>query len=79
MPIIATPKNNTIPSIHWSGEIPPQKWMNFYTRMLSRLVATPGLKLTVSFEHTPVAGVTSQAVEDTKAALRELGLKADLG
>ena len=77
-PTVAAPKTNSIPSIHWSGEIPPQKWMNFYTKVLSRLVTTPGIKLTVSFEYTPSAGVTPQTVEETKTALRELGLKADI-
>lgn len=29
----------------WEGTVPPQKWMNFYTKVLSSLVSTPGLKL----------------------------------
>src|SRR5262249_30519484 len=31
-----------IRKIAWSGEIAPQKWMNFYTRVLSRFVTGSG-------------------------------------
>src|SRR5207253_1108751 len=31
----------------WTGEIPPQKWMNFYTKVLSKFASASGLKLTV--------------------------------
>ena len=31
--------------IAWRGTVPPQKWMNFSTKVLSRFAATPGLKL----------------------------------
>jgi len=60
--------------ITWLGDVPPQRWMNFYTKVLSRFAATPGLKLTVQVEVTPSDGVSKQAVEDTQNALRELGL-----
>ena len=36
--------------IRWSGDVPPQKWMNFYTKVLSRFACSSELKLTVSFE-----------------------------
>ena len=62
----------------WTGEIPPQKWMNFYTKVLSRFASARGLKLTVKVEATPEGGVSKQKVEETKAALRELGLNDDL-
>src|SRR5262249_873329 len=39
-----------IRKIAWSGEIAPQKWMNFYTRVLSRFVTGSGLKVTVNVE-----------------------------
>jgi len=60
--------------ITWHGDVPPQRWMNFYTKVLSRFAATPGLKLTVQVEVTPTEGVSKQTVEDTQNALRELGL-----
>lgn len=63
-----------IAGIRWSGEVPPQKWMNFYTKVLSRFAATPGLKLTISVEVSPSDGLSKQSLEETQNALRELGL-----
>jgi hypothetical protein len=62
----------------WKGAIAPQKWMNFYTKVLSSLVSTPGLTLEVSFEVTPGESTTEAKVEATKAALRELGLSENV-
>lgn len=59
----------------WAGEVPHQKWMNFYTKVLSRFGATTGLKLTLRVEIAPPGGVSPQKVDETKVALRELGLK----
>jgi len=61
-------------SLRWTGEIPPQKWMNFYTKVLSKLVAAGGLKVNVSIESNPEGGVSDRQVEDVKTALRGLGL-----
>lgn len=63
--------------LHWSGTIPPQKWMNFYTKIVSKHVSSPGLKLSVSFE-IPVDSTTHTAREqEMRAALNELGLSDD--
>jgi hypothetical protein len=64
--------------IEWTGEIPPQKWMNFYTKVVSKFAASKGIKLTVTFEAAPEGGVSKQKVEEAKAALRELGLDPDI-
>jgi hypothetical protein len=61
-------------SLCWTGEIPPQKWMNFYTKVLSKLVTAGGLKVSVSIESNPEGGVSDRQVEDVKTALRGLGL-----
>ncbi|MBN1890000.1 MAG: ATP-binding protein [Thermoflexales bacterium] len=58
----------------WTGEIPSQKWMNFYTKVLARFATGKGLRLTVSVEISPEGGLTEQKIEETKMALRELGL-----
>jgi hypothetical protein len=60
--------------ITWSGEIPAQKWMNFYTKVLSKFAAGMGLKLTLKVEVISESGIPTQKVEETKVALRELGL-----
>jgi hypothetical protein len=66
-------------TIAWHGTVPPQKWMNFSTEMLSRFASAPGLKLEVSFEVPPGEGTPEARREEVRAALRELGLAEDLG
>jgi hypothetical protein len=58
----------------WSGEIPAQKWMNFYTKVLTRFVKDGKLTIKVSFDVAPEGGLSDQKLEETKAALRELGV-----
>ena len=65
-------------TLRWTGEVPTQKWMNFYTKVLSRYATGKGLKLCVSFEVTTEGGVSKQNVEETKTALKELGLNDDV-
>jgi hypothetical protein len=60
--------------IRWRGTVPPQKWMNFYTKVLTKFAANPGLKLEVSFE-VPIAREQADAkAEETRAGLKDLGL-----
>jgi Protein of unknown function (DUF499) len=66
------------PHIEWSGEVPAQKWMNFYTKVVSKFAAGQGVKLKVTFEATPEGGVSKQKLEETRAAIRELGLDGDV-
>jgi hypothetical protein len=61
-------------SMIWRGEIPPQKWMNFYMKVLSKFAVAGGLKLKVTAEIAPPGGVTAQQAEETRQSLRELGL-----
>jgi len=67
-----------IKKIAWSGEVTPQKWMNFYTKVLSRFVTGSGLKLTVRVEVAPDGGISKQKVDEARSALRELGLSDDV-
>jgi hypothetical protein len=64
--------------LHWRGDVPPRKWMNLYTKVLSRLASQPGLKLTVEVDVPPSAALTESTVEATRVALRELGLDESL-
>jgi hypothetical protein len=60
--------------LRWRGTVPPQKWMNLYTKVLTRFVANPGLKLEVSFE-VPIARDQAQSkADETRSGLKELGL-----
>ena len=65
--------------IAWCGTVPPQKWMNFSTTVLSRFASTPGLKLEVSFVVPLGEGTPEAKREEVRAALRELGLAEALG
>lgn len=72
----ATPTGGA--GLSWTGEIPPQKWMNFYTKVLSKFASERSLKLTLKVEVAPDAGISQQKREETKSALRELGLNEDV-
>jgi hypothetical protein len=61
-------------SLSWQGEVPPQKWMNFYTKVLARFAASKGLRLTVRFDLAADGAIAQQKIEETKQSLRELGL-----
>lgn len=64
--------------IRWHGSVPPQKWMNFYTKVLSKYVTSPGLSLEVSFNIKVPSERAESKVNETKSALRELGLQDDV-
>lgn len=65
---------SSLAKIAWSGDIPAQKWMNFYAKVLSKFAAGMGLKLTLRVEVNSEGGISTQKVDETKVALRELGL-----
>ena len=65
-------------SLRWSGEVPPQKWMHFYSKVLAKFVNSGGLSVRVSVEVSPDGGVTPEQMEEMKAALREMGLDAKI-
>lgn len=65
---------HTEQKIQWSGVIPPRKWMNFYTKVITKLATSPGLTVRVSLEAPVTAENASAKMEDIKSALRELGL-----
>ena len=63
--------------LRWSGRIPPQKWMNFYTKVVSKHASNPDLRLTVSFEVPVDLDEAVAREQDARTALRELGLEED--
>ncbi|MFO0915267.1 MAG: DUF499 domain-containing protein [Pirellulales bacterium] len=60
--------------VRWQGAVPPQKWMNFYTKVLSKYATLPGLKLEVSFEAKIDREQADAKANETRLSLRELGL-----
>jgi hypothetical protein len=71
---VTLPEKKEPTGLSWQGEVPTQKWMNFYTKVLSKLASGKGLRLTVRFELTGEGAVSQQKIEETRGALRELGL-----
>ena len=58
----------------WSGEVPSQKWVKFYTMVVTKLGSGNDLSLNVKVKCKPQGGVSQQKLEEIKSALRELGL-----
>lgn len=64
--------------VSWRGDIPPQKWMNFYTKVLSKFATQGGLKIELGVSIAPEGGVSNQRVDEIRVALRELALPDDV-
>ena len=54
------------------------KWMNFYTKIVSKHATDKGLSLRVELKIESEEGISQQKIAETKAALRDLGLDPDV-
>ena len=73
-------KPDTAKVLRWSGTIPYQKWMNFYTKVVSPFASVAGLSLRVEVE-VPAEKDEQQAkaqLEKIRGALRDLNLDDDV-
>jgi hypothetical protein len=70
-----TPVLGKFTRLVWHGTIPSQKWMNFYTKVLARFATGFQLKLQLRVEVSQDEGISTQKVDETRAALHELGLE----
>ncbi len=73
-PLVKPPVKQEPTGLSWEGQVPAQKWMNFYTKVLSKFAGSKGLRLTVRFDLDGDGPISPQKIEETKVALRELGL-----
>ncbi|MCY2928835.1 MAG: DUF499 domain-containing protein [Planctomycetota bacterium] len=62
----------------WSGEVPAQKWTNFYMKVLSKFASDRSVSMSIRAEITVDGKVSPQKLEETKTALRELGMSDNL-
>jgi len=62
--------------LFWEGDLPPQKWTQFYMKVLTHFATDPSLRLRVRFEVAPEGGIPPNRLEEVRAALGELGLDA---
>lgn len=65
-------------ALSWTGEIPPLKWMNFYTKVIAKFANMGGLKIRVNLDIPSTEGLSNQKIEETKLSLKELGLDDNL-
>lgn len=77
-PAVESVQDEAVYHLTWSGEIPPLKWMNFYSKVLTRFITDGGVKLTLQMEISPEKGISRQKIDEARIALRELGLNEDL-
>ena len=73
-PASTPPPAQKLTRLSWSGVIPPQKWMNFYTKVLTRFAVSPELQLEVSFEIPIDRDQAQSKADETRSGLKELGL-----
>jgi hypothetical protein len=70
--------DGSIKTVSWNGEVPPQKWMNIYSKVLSGFARDGSLKLTLNVEISSEKGIPKERIEEMKVALRELGLNDEI-
>jgi len=70
--------DGSVKTVSWNGEVPPQKWMNIYSKVLSGFAREGSLKLTLKVEISSEKGIPKEKIEEMKVALRELGLNDDV-
>ena len=70
--------SDAVPGFRWTGSIAPQKWMNFYTKILAPFAVTQGLELSLTVDVQPEGGVSKAKITEMKVALRELGMSEDV-
>ncbi len=61
-----------------TGEASPQKWMNFYTKVLFQFATGRGLKLAVAVDVAPPGGSTVSEAEEMQVSLWKLALPEDV-
>lgn len=71
-------KEKTFSSVKWSGEIPWGKWNQYYLKVIAGLVRNTNLKINVEISAKSENGITQHSIEQTKIALRELGLDENI-
>jgi hypothetical protein len=67
-----------VAAVRWAGGLPPQRWTQFYTKVLSRLANEGGLDLKVEFESRPPNGLLLDRIDAVRESLAELGLPMQL-
>jgi len=75
---LSPPKVRERSTIRWSGSITPQKWSNFYMKVLTKFVNSGKVDLQLDLTASSEKGFSDQEIEEIKAALRGLGVNDDV-
>jgi hypothetical protein len=63
-----------ISQVTWSGNIPAQKWTNFYMKVLTKFAANHDVSIKLELTINGGEGISTAKLEEMRAALHELGL-----
>ena len=77
-PPVVPPAGTDLAGFVWQGELPSQKWMNFYTKVLANFVTGGGVKISLTVNVEPPAGLSPAALDSVRVALRELGVSEEV-
>jgi hypothetical protein len=76
-PVPPSVSPRSIAGFRWEGDVPWQKWSQIYSKVFSRF-SQKGLRLRLVVEVVPSGGVSEQELEETRAALKELGISDEV-
>ncbi|OAB62772.1 AAA family ATPase [Leptolyngbya valderiana BDU 20041] len=61
--------------LRWRGQVPPQRWMQLYMQVFSKLVSDPNRDVSIAVEFSISGEVSESQVTEMQAALQSLGLE----
>jgi hypothetical protein len=69
------PPHPSAQRLSWEGELPHQKWTNFYMKVVTQFATDPSLRIRVRLEVSPSSGgISSSRINEIRSALQEMGL-----
>lgn len=71
-----SPANPT--SFTWTGAVTPQKWMTFYSKVMTKVTNKTDITVNLSVKAEMKGELTEPLVEELKSALQELALDGDI-
>jgi hypothetical protein len=76
-PVPPSVSPRSIGGFRWEGDVPWQKWSQIYSKVFSRF-SQKGLRLHLVVDVVPTGGVSEQEVQETRTALKELGVSDEV-
>jgi hypothetical protein len=70
--------SSTINKIQWHGEINPQKWSQFYMKVLTKYATNDAIDMNISVTLSLTGEVSEQMQQEMQSALQELGLNTNI-